>query len=114
MFPQYNDYGRVFWIPTHMEPTVALIGTSMPAMLQVYSAASLQFSKLRSRLSSRGGSDATKSYKEDTAGKNSGSLRFRALETNNFQEISGSEIQLNPMPSFPSMRSDGRTNRFEA
>ncbi|KAH7408178.1 hypothetical protein DE146DRAFT_785652 [Phaeosphaeria sp. MPI-PUGE-AT-0046c] len=50
--PQYNQYGKVFWIPTQVEPTVALIGTSVPALLRVGSVASLQFSKIRSAVAS--------------------------------------------------------------
>ena len=41
---QYNQYGKMFWIPTQVEPTVPLIGTSVPAMLCIGSAASLQVS----------------------------------------------------------------------
>ncbi|KUJ09021.1 uncharacterized protein LY89DRAFT_741320 [Mollisia scopiformis] len=44
--PQYNDYGKTFWIPSQVEPTVAMIGTSLPALLQLYASASLQFSKI--------------------------------------------------------------------
>lgn len=32
--PQFDHYGRTFWIPSQVEPTVALIGTSLPALRQ--------------------------------------------------------------------------------
>lgn len=106
MFPQYNSYGRTFWIPTQLEPTVALIGTSLPAMIGVYSAASLQFSKLRSRLtSSRRGSGSRDPYEHET--KTGSNVRLRALGSKNakFQQLEGSGPGLH-QPSLPSMRSD--------
>ena len=30
--PQFDHYGTTFWIPPQVEPTVALIGTSLPAL----------------------------------------------------------------------------------
>jgi hypothetical protein len=30
--PQWDKYGYTFWIPTHVEPTVAIIGSSLPAL----------------------------------------------------------------------------------
>lgn len=104
MFPQYNSYGRTFWIPTQIEPTVAMIGTSLPALMNIYSAASLQFSKLRSRLSSRRGSDSNKPY--GSGGKTSSSLRLRAWGsgTSKLQLRSGSEVELHRVPNPPIMR----------
>ncbi|MCJ1231630.1 hypothetical protein MMC12_008309 [Toensbergia leucococca] len=32
--PQFDTYGTTFWIPSQVEPTVALIGTSLPALRQ--------------------------------------------------------------------------------
>ncbi|KAJ9193591.1 hypothetical protein DTO166G4_2694 [Paecilomyces variotii] len=32
--PQFDKYGNTFWIPSQVEPSVALIGTSLPAMRQ--------------------------------------------------------------------------------
>lgn len=32
--PQFDTYGRTFWIPSQVEPTVGLIGTSLPAIRQ--------------------------------------------------------------------------------
>ena len=32
--PQFDTYGRTFWIPSQVEPTVALIGASLPAIRQ--------------------------------------------------------------------------------
>ncbi|KAF7594712.1 hypothetical protein BBP40_008605 [Aspergillus hancockii] len=33
--PQFDKYGSTFWIPSQVEPSVALIGTSLPAMRHV-------------------------------------------------------------------------------
>lgn len=33
---QFDQYGTTFWIPSQVEPTVALIGTSMPAFRQIF------------------------------------------------------------------------------
>lgn len=30
--PQFDQYGTTFWIPSQVEPSVALIGTSLPAL----------------------------------------------------------------------------------
>lgn len=32
--PQFDEYGTTFWIPSQVEPSVALIGTSLPAIRQ--------------------------------------------------------------------------------
>ncbi|KAI1391740.1 uncharacterized protein F4822DRAFT_441030 [Hypoxylon trugodes] len=34
---QYDSYGRTFWIPATCEPTIALVGTSLPAFRQLVS-----------------------------------------------------------------------------
>ncbi|KAM7215914.1 hypothetical protein V8F06_008672 [Rhypophila decipiens] len=59
--PQYNQYGKMFWIPTQVEPTVALIGASLPAFLQAYNAVSLKLSQIRSKRSA-GSSDPDSPY----------------------------------------------------
>lgn len=32
---QFKDYATTFWIPSQVEPAVALVGTSMPALKQM-------------------------------------------------------------------------------
>ncbi|KAL9079559.1 MAG: hypothetical protein Q9157_001556 [Trypethelium eluteriae] len=34
--PQFDEYGKTFWIPSQLEPTVALIGTSLPAIRSIF------------------------------------------------------------------------------
>lgn len=34
--PQFDDYGRTFWVPSQVEPCVALIGTSIPALRHLF------------------------------------------------------------------------------
>ncbi|KAF4625680.1 hypothetical protein G7Y89_g12484 [Cudoniella acicularis] len=49
--PQFDEYGYTFWIPSQVEPTVALIGSSLPAMGQVVVKASKHISSSFSSLS---------------------------------------------------------------
>lgn len=35
---QWGSYGTTVWIPSQLEPAVALIGTSLPALRQMFSA----------------------------------------------------------------------------
>ncbi|KAL8916331.1 MAG: hypothetical protein Q9172_006351 [Xanthocarpia lactea] len=44
--PQFDTYGRTFWIPSQVEPSVALIGTSLPALRQSILSASQRLSTL--------------------------------------------------------------------
>lgn len=30
--PQFDEYGTTFWIPSQVEPSVALIGSALPAL----------------------------------------------------------------------------------
>lgn len=57
--PQFDSYGTTFWIPSQVEPAVALIGTSLPAIRQSLTAPP-RFTKLwTSWWSSRSGSSRT-------------------------------------------------------
>ena len=49
--PQFDHYGTTFWIPSQVEPTVALIGTSLPALRQSLLTAAQQVSKVWSTYS---------------------------------------------------------------
>ena len=108
MPPQYNAYGRIFWIPTQVEPAVALIGTSLPAMLQLYSAASLQFSKMRSARSS----DRKEEEEEDgkpTVGLSMENLRPRkptSLEEGKVYGGNPHDFELRTVSSQPSSRTE--------
>ena len=55
--PQFDTYGRTFWVPSQVEPAVALIGASLPAIRQ--SLISLT-SKVWSQLSFRSSTQTTK------------------------------------------------------
>ncbi|KAK8024539.1 hypothetical protein PG993_012605 [Apiospora rasikravindrae] len=99
MPPQYNSYGKLFWIPTQVEPTVALIGTSLPAWLQIYSAASLQFSRIRSSIQSYRRASASGNSHESNRQSQSG-LKHRpaAARKDADKHMGDSEIELRPMP----------------
>ncbi|KAI8631145.1 hypothetical protein F5Y19DRAFT_483044 [Xylariaceae sp. FL1651] len=47
---QFNEYGTTFWIPSQVEPTVALIGTSIPALRQLFFEVLARPSPRKSRL----------------------------------------------------------------
>jgi hypothetical protein len=47
--PQFDDYGRTFWIPSQVEPCVALIGTSVPALRQFFVERAERFSTYRTQ-----------------------------------------------------------------
>ena len=49
--PQFDTYGVSFWIPSQVEPTVALIGTSLPALSHPLHSAALRVSHAWSQLS---------------------------------------------------------------
>lgn len=49
--PQFDTYGVTFWIPSQVEPTVALIGTSLPAMQHSLVSAAHRVSQLWSQVS---------------------------------------------------------------
>jgi hypothetical protein len=101
--PQYNQYGKTFWIPTQVEPTVALIGTSVPALLRIGSAAALQFSKIRSAVaSSLGLSEASGSQHSQPRENNREGMRQRmptSAAGSKSQAYSESDMELNLMDS---------------
>jgi hypothetical protein len=67
--PQWDKYGYTFWIPTHVEPTVAIIGSSLPALrnhLQI------PFQKLSSVISkSRTSANSSRARSDDVDDKSS-------------------------------------------
>ncbi|CAG8949543.1 hypothetical protein HYFRA_00007775 [Hymenoscyphus fraxineus] len=50
--PQFDAYGYTFWIPSQVEPTVALIGTSLPAISQALMKLSPSFKKFMATVGS--------------------------------------------------------------
>lgn len=50
--PQFDTYGVTFWIPSQVEPTVALIGASMPALRHAFTAAVPHISRIWNSLTS--------------------------------------------------------------
>lgn len=59
--PQFDTYGVTFWIPSQVEPTVALIGASMPALRHAFTAAVPQLSRIWTSLRS-GSTKNTEQY----------------------------------------------------
>lgn len=58
--PQFDSYGTTFWIPSQVEPAVALVGTSLPAIRQSITV-SEGFTKLWSSWLPKSGSSRTSS-----------------------------------------------------
>jgi hypothetical protein len=46
---QWDEYGTTFWIPSQVEPTVALIGTSIPTLRQLFTGVLQDISTRRSK-----------------------------------------------------------------
>ncbi|KAL4751913.1 hypothetical protein BDW72DRAFT_192424 [Aspergillus terricola var. indicus] len=76
--PQFDEYGTTFWIPSQVEPSVALIGTSLPALLQLAmsirnrrarssAAGSYEMRLLNSPRARSGGSETKKSVSASTS-----------------------------------------------
>lgn len=59
--PQFDTYGVTFWIPSQVEPTVALIGASMPALRHAFTTAVPQLSRIWTSIKS-GSSQRTEDY----------------------------------------------------
>lgn len=59
--PQFDTYGVTFWIPSQVEPTVALIGASMPALRHVFTTVVPQLSRIWTSLTS-GSTQHTEQY----------------------------------------------------
>ncbi|KAF1846871.1 uncharacterized protein K460DRAFT_402241 [Cucurbitaria berberidis CBS 394.84] len=67
--PQWDKYGYTFWIPTHVEPTVAIIGSSLPALRNCLQ---IPFQKLSSAISeSKASGYSSRARRDDTDGKSS-------------------------------------------
>ncbi|KAI2769590.1 hypothetical protein F4815DRAFT_489605 [Daldinia loculata] len=49
---QFEIYGRTFWVPSVVEPTVALIGASLPALYQLSMQTSQKLSSMKASLES--------------------------------------------------------------
>ena len=69
--PQFDTYGRTFWIPSQVEPTVALIGTSLPALRQSLTSAARSMSKVWSQISS-----TSASHTNQGSGVGGGAVRW--------------------------------------
>lgn len=59
--PQFDTYGVTFWISSQLEPTVALIGASMPALRHAFAVTAPQISRFWMSLRS-GSSQHTEKY----------------------------------------------------
>ena len=85
--PQFDTYGRTFWIPSQVEPTVALIGTSLPALRQGLTSAAQSMSKAWSQISSTSASHTRKGSGVGGGAVRWTSQRSRALNSSELKVI---------------------------
>lgn len=84
--PQFDTYGTSFWIPSQVEPAVALIGTSLPAIRQPLVSFSKSFRSVLSSSWGKSRSGRSTSGQTERGGKlGSGSQRSASH---------GSEVEL--------------------
>ncbi|OTA98693.1 hypothetical protein M426DRAFT_28203 [Hypoxylon sp. CI-4A] len=85
---QFDRYGTTFWIPSQVEPTVALIGTSLPALRPYLASASDHFSNLMtSRLSGRLSNPSTGWSRGSTRETSESQGRFLPITNNSNIEL---------------------------
>ncbi|CAD6593167.1 MAG: hypothetical protein ASARMPRED_007095 [Alectoria sarmentosa] len=108
--PQFDTYGRTFWIPSQVEPTVALIGTSLPAIRQSLASAAQHLSEIWSQVSmssalhTKQGSNVGGSFVQMTSRR---SRVLNVVEQNIMKNSNDSEVALHPEHHELSRGSDG-------
>ena len=65
--PQFDDYGHTFWIPSQVEATVALIGTSLPALRPLLAQGFKQLTLYTKSIGTKNSTETGVSGKSDTA-----------------------------------------------
>lgn len=70
--PQWDKYGYTFWIPTHVEPTVAIIGSALPALRNHFK---FHIQKLSSAMSSGKTSSSSGQGSRRTGGSGGGDTK---------------------------------------
>ena len=88
--PQWDKYGYTFWIPTHVEPTVAIIGSSLPAMRNHIQT---PFKKLTSVISGSKTSRHSSSARSDKASAQSSQSKYIKMQGGSAQ-TSQNDVEL--------------------
>ena len=104
--PQFDTYGRTFWIPSQVEPTVALIGTSLPAIRQSLASAAQRMSKVWSQFSF-----TSASHTRPSSGAGESAVRWtpQRLDDSELNMMSGSNESEVALHSGHIKSSDGAT-----
>lgn len=89
--PQFDRYGTTFWIPSQVEPSVAIIGTSLPTLR---AALDIFFKRIGSTLSSSKRSN--QQTESELSGRNSTKTPERRLLSS--REATGEYIELQEHP----------------
>jgi hypothetical protein len=78
--PQWDKYGYTFWIPTHVEPTVAIIGSSLPALRNHLQIPIKKLTSVISGSRSTGYSSRDKSDKSDDTDNKSSQSKYTKMQ----------------------------------
>ncbi|RYO15430.1 hypothetical protein AA0111_g11735 [Alternaria arborescens] len=97
--PQFDEYGKTFWIPSQIEPSVALIGAALPALYPMVQGAMHRVMATISSISSTASSGSrTRSHPESQVCQ----PRRQTPEKSLLQSNDGSYIELDDIaPSRP-------------
>ncbi|CAG8960345.1 hypothetical protein HYFRA_00012419 [Hymenoscyphus fraxineus] len=97
---QWDKYGLTFWIPCQVEPTVALIGTSLPALGNLWTQTSQQISERWSKLTTLSGSKTSKEQNSSGSHKkawaSAGKFGFRGLAGSEVELVQGTNSNSKP------------------
>jgi hypothetical protein len=86
---QYSVYGTTFWVPSILEPTIAIVATSLPAFRQLKSSIA-ENSKTRQGYTNTSGFGSLKNDTPKKRGLNSNSTSSRR----DFINISNTDLEL--------------------
>lgn len=97
--PQFDEYGKTFWIPSQIEPSVALIGAALPALYPMVQGAMHRVMATISSISSTASSGSrTRSHPESQVCQ----PRRQTPEKSLLQSNDGSYVELDDIaPSRP-------------
>ena len=87
--PQFDEYGTTFWIPSQVEPSVALIGSALPALRPLIQRATQRVTTVFSTA----GTSTTRS--RDASGNKSHRPGIKTPERSLLQSKGGTYIELN-------------------
>lgn len=103
---QFADYGTTFWIPSTVEPSIALIGMSLPALRQLYFKVRGREMPPTTAASSRGSKPTSGMTGSSTHKKTLTSSQDSGHAAGRFYHLDDSDIELRTAAESPPRRSD--------